>query len=444
VPSPIVFAGIAPHPPLLVPEVGGKRIQQVAESQRALREFSRRLVDAKPHTVVVISPHSPLDPRVFTARSTTVLEGDFREFSASAVRLSFPNDLDMVNAIKDAARLWDVELRELDRDYRLDHGALVPLYYLNEAGWRGPIVSLGFTLQSNEKHLAFGRAITAAASALNRPIALVASGDLSHRLNINGPYDYEPTAHLFDEQIVSAITRGDASEVINLDPDLRNRAGECGYRSIVIALGAVDENPTAHQVLSYEGPFGVGYMVAVLADANRMEGIAPQELARLAIETFISEGITMEPPSGLCDILMTRAGAFVTVRSADGRLRGCIGTITPARSTVAEDIVVNAIRAATRDPRFPPISPTELPHLKYGVDILSPSEPARGPEDLDPSIYGVIVETLDGKRRGLLLPGIEGIESVKEQWQAVHVKAGITPGAPVRVERFTVTRFGEH
>lgn len=440
----IVFVGITPHPPLLVPEVGGRRIEQVAESQRALREFSRRLVDAKPQTVVVISPHSPLDPLVFTARSTALLAGDFREFSEYAVRLTFPNDLDMLEAIKHAASNEGVELRELDRDYQLDHGALVPLYYLHEAGWRGPIVSLGFTLQSNEKHLAFGRAIAGAAKAINRPIALVASGDLSHRLVINGPYDYEPTAHLFDEQIVDAIARGDASGVIDVDPDLRNRAGECGYRSIVIALGAVDQTPRDHQVLSYEGPFGVGYMVAVLADANRRDAILPQELARLAIETFIREGKVIEPPAELDDTLVTRAGAFVTLRSSDGRLRGCIGTVEPARPNVAEEIVENAIRAATRDPRFPSVSPTELPHLRYSVDILSPPEPARGLEDLDPLVYGVIVETLDGVRRGLLLPRIDGIESADEQWRAVHSKAGITPGTPVRVERFSVTRFGEH
>lgn len=269
--SPIVFAGIAPHPPLLIPEVGGRRIERVARSQHAMREFSRRLVDANPQTVVVISPHSPIEPGVFTARSTAALSGDFGEFSASVVSLTFPNDLDMVAAIKRAASLEGVELRSLSRDCKLDHGVLVPLYYLHEAGWRGPIVSLGFTLQSNEKHLAFGRAIAGAANAINRPIALVASGDLSHRLVIDGPYEFEPTAHLFDEQIVDAIARGDASGVIDVDPDLRNRAGECGYRSIVIALGALDQNPREHQVLSYEGPFGVGYMVAVLADGNRRD-----------------------------------------------------------------------------------------------------------------------------------------------------------------------------
>ncbi len=105
-----------------------------------------------------------------------------------------------------------------------------------------------------------------AAEAINRRIALVASGDLSHRLIVGGPYEYEPTAHLFDEKIVDAIGRGDSTGVIDIDPDLRERAGECGYRSIVIALGCIGERQHDHQVLSYEGPFGVGYMVAVLTE----------------------------------------------------------------------------------------------------------------------------------------------------------------------------------
>src|ERR1051325_1699929 len=234
--SGIVFAGIAPHPPLLVPEVGGSRIERVADSQIALREFSRRLVDARPETVVVISPHSPLDPRVFTARASEELRGDFRDFYAPDVRLSFRNDLELLDAIKHAATHEGVELHELGRDYPLDHGAAVAPYSLHEAGWSRPIVVIGFTLLSNEKHLAFGRAIHNATRAINRRTALVASGDLSHRLIVGGPYEYEPRAHLFDEQIVEAIAAKDPGGVLGIDPELRNVAGECGYRSIVIAL----------------------------------------------------------------------------------------------------------------------------------------------------------------------------------------------------------------
>jgi AmmeMemoRadiSam system protein A len=171
--------------------------------------------------------------------------------------------------------------------------------------------------------------------------------------------------------------------------------------------------------------------------------ILPQELARLTVESFIRHGAVIEPPAEPRGVLATRAGVFVTLRTSDDQLRGCIGTIEPVRSNVAEEIIQNAISAATRDPRFAPVSNSELPDLKYGVDVLSAPEPARGTEDLDPSVYGVIVETLDGSRRALLLPRIEGIDSVEDQWRAVHSKAGIRPATRVRIERFTVTRFGK-
>lgn len=171
--------------------------------------------------------------------------------------------------------------------------------------------------------------------------------------------------------------------------------------------------------------------------------ILPQELARLSVEAYICNRLTIQPPENPRGVLARQAGAFVTLRYVDGQLRGCIGTIEPVRTTVAEEIVYNAISAATRDPRFAPVLQSELPLLKYSVDVLSPPEPARGPEDLDPSLYGVIVESVEGQRRGLLLPRIDGIDTVESQWIAVHSKAGIKPGSPVRVERFTVTRFGK-
>jgi AmmeMemoRadiSam system protein B len=265
----IVFSGIAPHPPLLVPEVGGARIARVADSQAALREFSRRLIETSPDTLVVISPHSPMDAGAFRARTHDRVSGDFSEFNAGSVNFSFDNDLELFRAIRDAASEERVPVEELRRDYPLDHGAMVPLYYLREAGWSGPVVVFGFTMLSNEMHLAFGHAIATAAERTGRRVAVVASADLSHRLIPGGPYEFEPTAHLFDREIVQAIASGDPDGVVNVDPDLRERAGECGYRSIVIALGTANQELRDHQVLSYEGPFGVGYMVAVLIDTNR-------------------------------------------------------------------------------------------------------------------------------------------------------------------------------
>ena len=142
-------------------------------------------------------------------------------------------------------------------------------------------------------------------------------------------------------------------------------------------------------------------------------------------------------------MLHARAACFVSLKTKSGELRGCIGTIEPSRDTLAEEIIANAINAATRDPRFAPVAPAELKNLCYSVDVLSSPEPA-DVGDLDPAIYGVIVEDETGDRRGLLLPDIEGIETVSRQVEIAARKAGIPPGTTVKLSRFNVERYGEH
>jgi AmmeMemoRadiSam system protein A len=134
-----------------------------------------------------------------------------------------------------------------------------------------------------------------------------------------------------------------------------------------------------------------------------------------------------------------RAGAFVSIKKL-GDLRGCIGTIEPTCDDLAQEIIHNAVAAATRDPRFEPIDESELPYLSYSVDVLSPPEPVNGPEELDPRRYGVVVQS--GRRRGLLLPDLPGVDSVEEQVGIARSKAGILPGEPVDLYRFQVERYG--
>lgn len=166
-------------------------------------------------------------------------------------------------------------------------------------------------------------------------------------------------------------------------------------------------------------------------------------LARASVETYVREGrapdLAPVPPS---DLLREPAACFVTIKTWDGDLRGCIGTIEPAKPTLAEEIVANAVSSATRDPRFYPVTEDELPNLRYSVDVLMPPEPARF-EDLDPAVFGVIVEDERGARRGLLLPAIEGIETATQQVEIAARKAGIRPGMPLRFYRFRVRRFRE-
>jgi AmmeMemoRadiSam system protein A len=163
------------------------------------------------------------------------------------------------------------------------------------------------------------------------------------------------------------------------------------------------------------------------------------ELARRATEEYVRTRRRIAPPAKLPARLKERAGVFVSIKKR-GALRGCIGTFLPTEENLAEEIIANAISSATRDYRFPPISPQELGELEYSVDILTPPEPATI-EELDPRRYGVLVES--GGRRGLLLPDLEGVETVEQQLEIARRKAGIGPDEPVQVYRFTVERHKE-
>ncbi|MCX7750056.1 MAG: AmmeMemoRadiSam system protein A [Candidatus Bipolaricaulota bacterium] len=164
------------------------------------------------------------------------------------------------------------------------------------------------------------------------------------------------------------------------------------------------------------------------------------ELARASVEAYVRRGVQLPLPRDLPpELTGRRAGAFVSLKKR-GLLRGCIGTYEPTEPTLAEEIIANAIRAASEDPRFPPVSPRELPELSISVDVLSPPEPC-AEEDLDPRRYGVIVEA--GWRRGLLLPDLPGVDTVADQLRIARAKAGIGPDEPHRLLRFTVERHTE-
>lgn len=162
------------------------------------------------------------------------------------------------------------------------------------------------------------------------------------------------------------------------------------------------------------------------------------QLARTTIENHVRNRRQTRPPETLTEEMAEEAGVFVSIHE-HGELRGCIGTFGPTTANVAEEIIQNAVSAATRDPRFPPIRPDELKDLEINVDVLTEPEPIGGPEDLDPRRFGVIVEC--GRRKGLLLPDLEGVDTVDYQVSIARRKAGIGSSEPVRLYRFQVRRF---
>ncbi|HEV2884408.1 MAG TPA: AmmeMemoRadiSam system protein A [Pyrinomonadaceae bacterium] len=456
--SAIVFSGIAPHPPIMVPEVGGEAIVEVRGSIDAMAEFTRRIIENGAESVVLISPHAPLDAQAFVVYHSPKLYGDFASFRAPATKVEFPLDDELLELIRKEATEQRFKVLPLE-GYALDHGCAVPLYFLDRNGWKGRVVALGYSFLSNDDHVRFGSCIMRAVNAAGRPVALVASGDLSHRLKPDAPAGYYPDARKFDEQVVETLKQHAPRGIIDIDQDLRRLAGECGYRSMLVALGATQSLPEACEVLHYEAPFGVGYLVAQLtnhkakgngesasAKAERDLSEAGDEslpgLARMAVENFVLTGNPVPPPQGASGILAERAACFVSIKTKSGDLRGCIGTIEPAKPTLAEELIMNAVNAATRDPRFMPVSPDELTNLAYSVDILATPEPAVF-EDLDPARYGVIVEDESALFRGLLLPDIEGVVTAEQQVEIAKRKAGIAAGAPLKLWRFRVDRYRE-
>ena len=461
----IVFAGIAPHPPIMVPEVGREAIAEVRGSIDAMQLFTERIIASGAESVVLISPHAPLEARAFVAYNDAQLYGDFANFRAPQAIVEAPLDQELFEAISEIASEKHYAVVGI-KGYDLDHGTAVPLYFLQRNGWSGAVVALGYNFLSDEDHLRFGSCIKRAVDRTRRRVAFVASGDLSHRLKPDAPAGYNTEAHLFDEEVVACLKEGEPARIAAIDPELRRRAGECGYRSMLVALGTLEDRSRQNcEVLHYEAPFGVGYLVAQLtreqsvgqtAEGQTQKKAAKKKtdssetlpsfngselprLARSAVETFIREGRILKAPADAFDQPMA---CFVSIKTTEGDLRGCIGTIEPTKDTLTEELIANAINAATRDPRFPPVTGKELAGLRYSVDVLSTPEPAAF-EELDPATYGVIVEDGAGLRRGLLLPDLKGIETAEQQVEIAARKAGIAPGTPLKLSRFRVERFRE-
>ena len=441
--SSVVFAGIAPHPPIMVPEVGREAIADVRSSIDAMAELTACVIASGAETVILISPHAPLESQAFVAYDGPQLYGDFGNFRAPAAAVQAELDDELLTEITRAAAEENLVTLRI-RGFDLDHGTAVPLYFLQRNGWHGRVVALGYSFLSNADHVRFGQCIRRAIDRTGRPVAFIASGDLSHRLKPEAPAGYNPEAHLFDEEIVDAIKSCRTSRIVDLDQELRRLAGECGYRSMLVALGVAEGFAQSCEIFSYEAPFGVGYLVAQLfrsEPAAASADVALPALARLVVESFVNTGEVMPAPESPSDFLSQRAACFVSIKTHDGDLRGCIGTIEPVKDTLAEELIANAISAAMRDPRFAPVRADELPQLKYSVDVLAPPEPTTI-AGLDPNVYGVIVED-DTGRRGLLLPHLEGIASAERQVEIASRKAGIKPGANVKLLRFRAERYRE-
>lgn len=473
----IVAAYVLPHPPLAVEGVAGENEKsRVKNTLSSFESIAKEISVIKPDTIIVSTPHGICYSDFFHISPGRSARGNFGVFGNHALEISAAYDEGFVSDLsrfcKDA-RFMAGTAGEVDPS--LDHGTMVPLYFVNKYYRDYKLVRVSLSGMSLLEHFNFGKFIKKVADASDKKIVFIASGDLSHYQSDEGPYSYRPEGPLYDDKLMETLRNGELNELLTFDTNLLNNAGECGHRSFCIMAGALYDEEITTNVLSHEAPFGVGYGCATInikSKVNKsdwekalvleleryyaggtwkftagMEAAIMEMqdkdkyvlLARKTIDSIIL-GKPLPDPSGEdlpVEIKEKRAGAFVSIHK-NGELRGCIGTIMATRKSLADEIIANAVSASTQDPRFPVVTEEELPFLDINVDVLSEPERVLSIEDLDAKKYGVIVS--NGRKMGVLLPDLEGVDTVEMQINIAKRKAGIEPDEPFDIMRFSVER----
>ncbi|MBQ7173837.1 MAG: AmmeMemoRadiSam system protein A [Lachnospiraceae bacterium] len=457
----IVASFMVPHPPMIVPAVGKGSEAEITATTHAYEQVADEIAALKPETIIISSPHSVMYADYFHISPGKGAKGSFRQFRAPEVSFSETYDTELVSQLENLARTEGLPAGTLgERDPSLDHGTMVPLYFIRQKYSEGKIVRIGLSGLPLTDHYRLGRLVREAAERLGRRAVYVASGDLSHKLQSYGPYGYAEEGPQYDRRIMDVCGRAAFGELFGFSESFCEKAAECGHRSFVIMAGVWDGIRVKATALSHEDVTGVGYGICSFYPEGPDESrhfldlyLAEQEqmltaqkdaadayvrLARSTVESFVIHRKIPKLPKDLpAELLHTKAGAFVSIHE-HGRLRGCIGTFLPTAGCLGEEIIQNAVSACSRDPRFDPVTKDELKYLEINVDVLSAPEPIDSPAQLDVRKYGVIVTA--GSRRGLLLPDLDGVDTVEQQIDIARRKAGIGKQEKISLQRFEVVR----
>lgn len=258
----IVFAAFLPHTPLLMPSVGKEHRKKLKKTLPALATLAASFAKASPETVVIISAHPTEHANAFSINVHDPYRTDLSKFGDLGTNRSFVPDLGLIDTVQRQLRRAGLPLT-LDTDHTLDHGATVPLLLLAPAMRPEPkVVAITYSGLGPKEHAAFGRALRDAFEASGRRIAVVASGDLSHALTKKSPLGARPEGKAFDDAVTEAVANLSLSQLLSLEPSLIEQAAECCYRPLLILFGVLEKMSATPRVLSYEAPFGVGYLTA--------------------------------------------------------------------------------------------------------------------------------------------------------------------------------------
>ena len=331
-----------------------------------------------------------------------------------------------------------VSSRYLEEDHnahRFEHSVEVQLPFLQYFNDSFKLVPIVLSHASGAIYKEIGREIATAVRELKREVVIIASSDMTH-------YEPQESANRKDKYAIEAILNLNEDELLRRIEELNITM--CGYAPAVSLIAAAKElGANKAELAKYQtsgdtsGDYSsvVGY-AGVIIKAAEMSPLV--RLAKEAVETYVKEDSIIPPPDRLTPEMKKQAGTFVSLHKL-GQLRGCIGTLEPTQENVAQEVIFNAISSATRDPRFPPVTAKELEDLEYSVDVLTEPKLVKDKGKLNPKKHGIIVES--GSRKGLLLPDLDGVDTVEQQINICRKKAGIYPEEPIELYKFEVKRY---
>lgn len=442
---PLVGAYIVPHPPIIIPDIGRGEEQKIIKTINAYQQISRDIAEKKPDTIIISSPHFQGYFDYMKINSDKTIKGNLKNFGCD-LSIEIESDVELINSLEKILKMNDFPAGTYgSRNNTLDHGSFIPLYFINQMYKNYKLILISLSGLSLKSHYDFGTLISDAISKSEKKIVYIASGDLSHKLKSDGPYGYAKEGEDFDKKFINAIVNDRLNDLLKFDEKFLRKAAECGLRSFVILAGLLNKFEYNSNLLSYEGPFGVGYAVVSIELGERILAQEKNDpyikLAKSTLETYIKTGKKIEKTNDLPEEMINeRAGVFVSLKKF-GQLRGCIGTMVPTTSSIADEIIQNSISSGTRDPRFKPVKESELEYLEYSVDVLTKPVVVSNLNELDPKKYGVIVTYRS--RSGLLLPDLDGVDKVEQQIQIALRKANISEEENYLIEKFEVIRHSQ-
>ena len=478
----IIAGYLCPHAPVFIDKVGGDQSLIVQGTIDAFKQVANEIHDLHPDLIVVISPHGPIFSDAIAVYDMPEYVGNMKSFGEYTLNYKYTKDQSFIDALVNASNrvngfyypLSEDQFKKFQHAPKLDHGVTVPLHFILGMSSETKVVAMSYGSMSYIELLKNGEILREVAETTGKRVVIIASGDMSHALSDKGPYKYHESGPWFDQKMCDYISNQNPYAIFTEADEQVVNAAECGLRSYAIMMGAFNKTVLTSNLVHYEGPFGVGYLLArfnaietslensivhieALVNQKLLESKAKAHLfvniARETIQSYVTQrlvpkykheddGITINGkrfdvgPNE--SVLKAQHGVFVSIKK-HGVLRGCIGTIAPTQKNTLDEIVKNAISACSKDYRFDPISRDELEVLTISVDVLSQLSRVEDLEMLSPETYGVVV--FSKEKMGVLLPNLEGIKTVEEQLKIASNKGGFSVDDIDEIQSFTVERF---